>query len=393
MGQDVTNVELIPADDPGAEARLLNLEAAGVVKRRLDALPDMLEDWFRHLYPHVGPGSPEYGVSYDRFRSRWWTDAQVATSGVWAIIPWRNAAVHLPSEDVFFALRTSRNRYLVTTEEQRAFHDALVGVGGLSVGSSVVTTMVMSGGPGHLRIGDSDHLGVTNLNRLAGSVCDLGESKADLCARRVLEMNPFQTLDVFDKGLVENELDGFFGDGAERLDLFIEEMDDIRMKALSRFMARERGVPVVMATDNGDNAIVDVERFDLEPDRPLFHGAVSEEDLRAIPARTTLPERVRLAGSIVGRDITPRTQISLQMVSNRLPAWPQLGTAAALSGVVATYVARRILTGASMPSGRYHVSVDRSLDPDYASEKATSERASTTAEYVSNLKLLFDVDV
>ena len=52
----------------------------------------------------------------------------------------------------------------------------------------------------------------------------------------------------------------------------LEEVDDLATKVEIRRHARALGVPVVMVTDDGDNVIVDVERYDLDPGYPLFHG-------------------------------------------------------------------------------------------------------------------------
>ncbi len=374
-------------EDVGA---LAELRASGTVLRELDVLPALIDELFSIEFPFVPPGTSVYEKTLRRYLDNRWNGGSVDRLGVWAYYPWQQCAVHLPSEREFLLLRTARNRFLITPEEQDVFYTSRVGVGGLSVGLSAVTSLVLSGGAGQVRIADHDTLGLTNLNRLLGSVCQLGSPKTEICLQRVLELNPFQTVLAFD-GLTDATVDQFLGDGDEKLDLFIEEIDDIRMKAVSRFAARTRRIPVIMATDNGDNAIIDIERFDLEPDRQLFHGFVPENELRAIPSNPSLAERVKLASAIVGPDITPRTQLSLQEVGARLPAWPQLGTAATLSGVLCAYVARRILTGQTMPSGRYFVSLDSLLDVDYPSPGATAERARIKSEFVNNLSAMFGV--
>lgn len=383
-----SRVRLYDPADPDDQRALDLLRRSGAIEHSMDVFPDLLDDLFRIEFPFVAPGTPVYECTRARYLDARWNGGRVSQQGVWAHLPWRRALVHLPSEPDFLLLRTARNRYLVSPQEQAAFYDARVGVGGLSVGLSVVTTLVLSGGARHLRVADHDVLGVTNLNRLLGSVSQLGMPKTEICAQRVYELNPFQQLELFD-GLTDDVLSQFFGDGDESLAVFVEEMDDIRMKALSRFEARRRGIPVVMATDNGDNAVIDVERFDLEPDRPLFHAMVPEDDLKMIPEHPSLADRVRLASAIVGSNITPRTQMSLQQVGAQLPTWPQLGTAAALSGVAATYVVRRILTGAPMPSGRYFVDLDSTLDVDFDSFGAVINRKQSTDDFVHNLDAMF----
>ena len=144
-----------------------------------------------------------------------------------------------------------------------------------------------------------------------------------------------------------------------------------------------------MATDNGDNAIIDVERFDLEPNRKLFHGRIEESKLLSVGENLGMTERIRLASAIVGADITPRTRMSLTMVGTKIPAWPQLGNAATLSGVAVSYVSRRILTGLSMPSGRYEVSLDEKLDPTYFRGSSVQEREIDRKEFIFTLGKIF----
>jgi hypothetical protein len=87
--------------------------------------------------------------------------------------------------------------------------------------------------------------------------------------------------------------------------------------------------------------------------------------------------------------VTTRTQSSLQAVGTRLPAWPQLGNAATLSGAAVSYVVRRLVCGQEVPSGRYHVSLDASLDPEYSSADAAEARRNHTREFGESFELLF----
>ena len=244
-----------------------------------------------------------------------------------------------------------------------------------------------------MRIADFDSLSIVNLNRLHSSVCDLGRDKAIIAARKIFEINPFQKLQIFKDGITVENRDSFFGKNSSKLTVFVEEMDDIKLKIETRFKARELRIPVVMATDNGDNAMVDVERFDLEPERKLFHGRVSETKLMRVTGKPTMTEKIKLASTIVGADITPRTRLSLTMVGTKIPAWPQLGNAATLSGVCVSYIVRRIVTGLNMPSGRYEVSLDERLDSDYQSKESIRERASDKKEFVHTLNTIFGEDL
>lgn len=274
------------------------------------------------------------------------------------VYPWRRTMVRLPEARLFDQLRTARNRYLITDDEQRLWSSALIGVAGLSVGSSVLNACSLTGA-GHFRIADPDTLGPTNLNRLAGSVCDLGLSKTLLAQRRVLESNPYSEIEAFPSGYSPDSAGTFFGGpGAVPLRVVIEEMDDLAMKIDLRLRARASRVPVIMATDDGDNIILDVERYDLDPEYPLFHGRAGDiTDLDPEVLRDPA-NRIRVASAIVGDDIGARMKKSLAEVGRTIPSWPQLGTAATLAGVVGALVARKLVCGDEVRSGRCHIRVD-----------------------------------
>jgi hypothetical protein len=214
--------------------------------------------------PHLSPGSADAKASLDEYFRTVWTEANIEAASRYVFFPWRGTIVRLPDADLFWRLRTARNRYLIDEGEQREWSAALIGIAGLSVGASVLAASSLTGAR-RFRLAERDTLGPTNLNRLAGSVCDFGEPKLTLAMRRTLEADPYSDLEAFPAGYAPEVADAFIGTGdTERLTVLVEEMDDLALKVDIRFKARAAHVPVVMVTDNGDNAILDVERFDLD---------------------------------------------------------------------------------------------------------------------------------
>lgn len=69
------------------------------------------------------------------------------------------------------------------------------------------------------------------------------------------------------------------------LDLLIDECDGFDIKILARIKAKELKIPVVMEAN--DRCMLDVERFDLEPDRPLLHGLIGELNLETLKSLKT----------------------------------------------------------------------------------------------------------
>jgi tRNA threonylcarbamoyladenosine dehydratase len=274
-------------------------------------------------------------------------------TAVWAYYHWSNTAVRIPEEDAYLRLRTARNRDLITESEQIAYRNTAVGIAGLSVGSAVLESIVMTGGPKKLRIADPDTIEIANLNRIKARLPDVGLNKAVVAARRVWELDPFADIDVLENGIATDAVSLF----PRGLSVVVDAMDSIPLKFSLREACKSAHVPLVMGTDNGDGAIVDVERFDLEPDRPIFHGRVSDE-LNIAP--TTREEFSRIAAKII--DLSLFTQgDSVSRVGKTLAGVPQLGTAASVTGAAVACAVRLIVTGENMPSGRYVMDINASL--------------------------------
>ncbi len=319
----------------------------------MDVMHSALGELFFIEHPEVSKSAADTSVVESFIREH--TDA-----GVWVYYPWRDVAVHTPSDALYHRLRTARNRNLITPTEQERYRAATVGIAGLSVGSAALGALVATGGPQHIKIADPDILEITNLNRIRATLLDVGESKVTIAARAAWEVDPFITLEQWPAGVTHDTLQQFMG--SPRLDVFVDEMDDIKMKLRSRVVCQELGIPVVMVTDNGDSIIIDVERFDQEPGRPIFHGRVhfAEAELEHI----TREKFIAMANEIIDpKYFTMRQWDSITQIGKTLSGVPQLGTAAVMAGAAVAYVVRRITNDLPMPSGRYVMGLESAFTP------------------------------
>ena len=295
----------------------------------------------------------------ERERSELVTGLLGATSladyGRWVHFPWSRRLVHLLAETEFRQLRADRNRNKITTAEQGVLRGKRVGIVGLSVGHSAATTMALEGVGGQLRLADFDTLSLSNLNRLRQGVHQLGDNKAVLAARDLAEIDPYLEVEIFPDGVTDDNLDRFLV-GAGKLDLLVEECDDLYVKTRLRERARALGIPVIM--DTSDRGLLDIERYDREPQRPLFHGLVPDlraESLRALTTKEKIPFVMAILG---GAAISPALAASLGEVRKSISTWPQLGSGVTLGGALVTDAARRILLGSMLESGRFYVDLD-----------------------------------
>ncbi len=325
---------------------------SGRVRERHDRIDEQLAELARCSRPHAVLTGRRLAEAVAELTG----GAELSRYGTWAWYPWSGRLVHvLPCEE-FRRVRTDRNRGKITTAEQRRLIARRIGVIGLSVGNSAALTCAMEGVGGSFRLADFDTLGLSNLNRLRAGVHDLGLPKTVLCARQMYEIDPYLDIELWQEGLTEDTIDAFFGAADRPLDLVIEECDTPWVKTAAREHARRHGVPVLM--DTNDRGMLDVERFDLEPDRPLFHGRggdLSAEDVRRLTPADALAYLLRVCDE---SRLSPAMKDALGRIGHSLSSWPQLASGVTLGGALVTDTARRILLGAPVVSGRYYTDLE-----------------------------------
>ncbi|MCC6721123.1 MAG: Rv1355c family protein [Bacteroidia bacterium] len=276
--------------------------------------------------------------------------------GVWVYYPWSDRVVHIPDEDEFVEIRTSRNQYKITPEEKAKLKNKKIGVIGLSVGQSVAITIAMERICSEIRLADFDILELTNLNRIRTGIKNLGIYKVNSVAREIAEIDPFLVVKCFNDGLTEENMDAYFTDGGN-LDLLIEESDGLDIKILCRHTARKLGIPVLM--EASDKCMVDVERFDLEPNRSILHGLVDHLDINTLKTLKTNEEKIPYMLDILGIETSSlRLKASMLEIEQTITTWPQLASSVTMGGGITADVARRILLGYYNESGRYHVDIE-----------------------------------
>jgi nitroreductase len=282
-------------------------------------------------------------------------DSDPTQYGVWVYYPWSHRLLHILGETEFIEVRTNRNQYKITVEERDKLGRMKVGVVGLSVGKTIAVAMAMERSYGEIRLADYDTLELTNLNRIQTGLYNLGVSKAIAVAREIAEMDPFLKTICYTDGLTEENMDDFFEKGG-KLDILVEECDGLDIKILCRQKAKALGIPVVM--DMNDRGTLDVERFDLEPNRPLLHGMIDHLDISRIKNLSN-EEKVPYILPILGADtISSKLKASMIEIGQTITTWPQLASSVVLGGALAADVCRRIILDQFHESGRYFVDLE-----------------------------------
>ena len=294
-----------------------------------------------------------------------------ADYGVWVHYPWLRRLVHILPEAEYRELRNSRNRNKITFDEQEHVRALRIGIVGLSIGQAAAVTLALEEVGGYFALADFDFLELSNMNRLRTGVHNLGINKAILAAREMFEINPYLNADLWTDGVGEENLDDFLHSGGSKLDLVYEECDELHVKVLVRERARAHRIPVLMETS--DRGLMDIERFDLEPNRPLFHGLAGEVRAADLRGMTTY-EKVPVVMRIIGREgMSDRMAASMVDIDATLKSWPQLASEVALGAGINVDSARRIALGELTASGRFYVDIASMVSDARASQLGPSQ--------------------
>jgi hypothetical protein len=349
--KDVYKPVLFRLENPEDQAAFNGLFKDDKISFVYDEMYGQLQELIKCKNPSIQIAEAEYPGLIDKHLA----GLDIAHYGVWVYYPWNQRMVHLLDEEEFIEVRTNRNRNKITTEEQRILKTKKIGIVGLSVGQSIALTIAMERTCGELRLADFDTAELSNLNRIRTGVHNLGLNKTVIAAREILEIDPFINVKIFVDGLNEENMVKFFLEG-DKLDVFIEVCDGLDLKITSRFKAREFKIPVVM--DTNDRGMLDVERFDLEPNRPIFHGladGLNPESIKNLTNEEKIPYILKMIGADT---MSSRLKASMLEVKKSINTWPQLASSVTLGGAATTDVCRRILLDQFHDSGRYYVDLD-----------------------------------
>jgi tRNA threonylcarbamoyladenosine dehydratase len=343
------------------------------VAHKIISVSDDYEEQLRELFGIKNPSwvcAPDFAAKFKAFHGSLKKQISLAEHGRWVFYPWLGSLVHILPESDFQLVRTARNRNLITDAEQKKFYNATIGIGGLSIGSSVAAAIVLQGGGRYIRLADMDRLALTNTNRVRAGVDNLGVLKVIVTARQIYEMNPYAHVEIFSDGLNPKNISRFFNG----LDIMIDELDNLAIKYLIREQARKHRIAVIMAADNGDNSVVDVERYDLDPKTPFFHGRMGKVTYQQLVNLDKFGIGKMITKHVGPENVTERMQESLLQMGKTIVSWPQLGGAALINGAAVAYCVRKILNGQPLESNRAIVSLDEKLMPGYDSMSQRKRR-------------------
>ncbi len=363
-------------------------ESLAVFRERLkpttivDRYDLLLEDLFLIRNPRF-KFIPDHTKEVEAFTREYLGEKSIEEVGEWFFFPWNKTLAHYLPHDEHQEIRTARNRNIITKDEQEKLYGLTVAYAGLSVGSHGALTFALMGGARRIKIADPDEVSPSNLNRMRFDFLALGRKKTDLVREYIYQLNPYAEIEVFDEGATEETMDDFL----KGVNVLVEETDNLEIKIRLRLAAREKSIPVVMATDNGDNIIVEVERFDLDKTKSLFNGVIGNVNVEMFKSFTP-SDLPKLATKIAGPElVTERMMSSLLQVGREIYSWPQLGDAATLSGVAIAYILKRLALGEAVNEKKCEISLDAILDPEHHAPHSKSRRDKARADFFGAIGL------
>ena len=112
----------------------------------VDEIASQLNELVKLRFPKKQFSSEELSLEVERHVG----DAELKRYGNWVYYPWMNKLVHVLPEDEFVEVRTNRNQYKITPEEEELLAKKKIGIIGLSVGKAIALTAALERICGHL---------------------------------------------------------------------------------------------------------------------------------------------------------------------------------------------------------------------------------------------------
>lgn len=359
--------------------RILNIvETASLLEKiKPNLVIDLVPPTIYGLLDDLVPGSDlsdKFNLAFERFINSLEAGSEPEAGfgyGTWVYFPYTERLVRFADKYWHRTALLVRNSTLILDPEMKMswldvrerFDNAVVAVAGCSLGNNVAHAVAWDIRPLRMKIADHKDYQLTNANRVRLTYDDLGRNKAVVTAEQLHSLDPFMEISVFSEGIHERNIDLFVnGDGASepKATVILEETDDPDMKILIRENARRSGIPVIMVTDVGSAAQVDIRRFDLDRSLSLAP-LVTDDELystrdewqRDLANRSKFYE---FAFALIGRhyQLSPEfRQIVLKENASMFGGVPQLGSTAMTAGGIAGEVTARLLLGFKLPERRF----------------------------------------
>lgn len=129
----------------------------------------------------------------------------------------------LPSNDMF-----SRNIGLLDNIQQNTLKTSVVAIAGVGGVGGTGAEILARSGICNFKLADPDQFEESNLNRQIGATVDtLTRNKAQVIKERILKINPSATIEIYEQGVNEDNIDDFL----KNTDIVVDAIDYYAPKA------------------------------------------------------------------------------------------------------------------------------------------------------------------
>lgn len=190
--------------------------------------------------------------------------------------------IQLPRHNDFYQQFTTRNRGVISDGDQLRLRHAVILVAGCgSVGGAAVEPLIRFGAE-HLILVEPDEYDLHNLNRQNMRLQDIGRNKAEALRERVLDINPYASIEVVPDGITEANVRQL----VETATIIVDGVDvttqkPLLMKYLLHKEARALGKPVISGYDVAGLQLLHIYDY-RDPSVAIMHNKVQEHELRTI---------------------------------------------------------------------------------------------------------------
>lgn len=350
---------LLLTETENTASDLIEFKKTHNIRIEIDNYKEQLEELFKVLNPSLRLSS-DYESRLAEFIEKRSESEENRFVGTWVYYPWSEILIHILNHKEFFLVRTNRNRNIITADEQGKLAEFTTAFVGLSIGNSMALSLVYSGISEKIKIADYDTLELSNLNRIRAGLPNLGSKKTEITSQQIFEINPYAIVETLNK--ISNENLDEFVTGSLKPKLIFEAIDDFEIKIRLRLSARKFGIPIVMLTNLGDRLLIDVERYDQDPNLEVFNGKIGGTAQEILDKPITEADKQKYALAIVGKEnVSSRVFDSVMEVNKTLVGRPQVMSTVTIGGGIAAYVARRIALE-DLRSGRYLIDFERLIN-------------------------------
>jgi len=248
--------------------------------------------------------------------------------------------VSLPPHDEFYAQFVTRNEGLVSKEAQERLRSASFLIAGCgSIGGAVIEPLIRLGAE-QFALAEPGDYDLHNMNRQSVRLQDIGRNKAAVFQERMREINPYASIAVDTRGIVDENVEPLVRDATLIIDgVDVTTKPPLRMKYALHQRAKQYRVPVISGYDIAGLQLLLIYDY-REAASTVLNNRVRADEIDQMEPMEFLQRIIPMAA--ISYEII--SELRRQLRGER-EGFPQIVYTANLFGVLALPATLNLLTG------------------------------------------------